>query len=260
MVTTTRAAALLWPPDDTEESVVGTDRHQLTIMNVRLGINEVARASVEAGQPVPWQALSQTMLLGFVRHGGTRYTTLPDVFVYPHSVDQDRGSLSIALEGPPALVIEVASESTYDSDLDLQRGKGWTYAHAGVREYMVLDPTGHYLQERIRAWRLEGDAYQPWLPDDRGRWQSREIGIAIAVEDAWAVIYSRDGERQLGEGEISTTLRRSREALDTTREALDTTREELGVTREQLDATRAELARKDAELADLRRRLGDAAE
>ena len=32
-----------WPPDDTEESVVGTDWHQMTIMNLRWGINEVAR-------------------------------------------------------------------------------------------------------------------------------------------------------------------------------------------------------------------------
>lgn len=253
MVTIASAAAqpyTVWPPDDTEESVVGTSRHQLTIMNVRLGINESARASVEPGQPVPWQALGQTMILGFVRPDGTRYTTLPDVFVYPHPMDLDRASLSIPLDGPPALVIEVASESTYDSDLDLQAGKGWTYAHGGVREYMVLDPTGHFLPEHIRAWRLEGDAYQPWLPDDRGRWQSREIGIAIAVEEEWAVVYTRDGERQLGEGEINVTLRQHREELGATREAL-------GTTREQLTAIRAELARKDAELSELRRQLGE---
>ena len=28
-----------WPPDDTEESILGSDRHQLTITNVRLGVN-----------------------------------------------------------------------------------------------------------------------------------------------------------------------------------------------------------------------------
>ena len=39
-----------WPPDDTEESVVGTDFHQMTIMNVRFGINEVAHTLTLAGQ------------------------------------------------------------------------------------------------------------------------------------------------------------------------------------------------------------------
>ena len=28
-----------WPPDDTEESVLGTDLHQTTIRNLALGIN-----------------------------------------------------------------------------------------------------------------------------------------------------------------------------------------------------------------------------
>jgi len=35
---------VVWPLDDTEESVVGTDLHQMTIMNLRWGINEIARA------------------------------------------------------------------------------------------------------------------------------------------------------------------------------------------------------------------------
>ena len=32
-----------WPLDDTEESVLGTDLHQTTIVNLRLGINMAAR-------------------------------------------------------------------------------------------------------------------------------------------------------------------------------------------------------------------------
>ena len=37
-----------WPPDDTEESILGTDLHQTTITNLRWGINEVARRLSEA--------------------------------------------------------------------------------------------------------------------------------------------------------------------------------------------------------------------
>src|SRR5579885_2830208 len=70
----------VWPPDDTEESVVGTDLHQTTIINLRLGINEIAHSRRQAGQPVPWHALDQTVLLGCRRRDGTAYRTQPDVF------------------------------------------------------------------------------------------------------------------------------------------------------------------------------------
>ncbi len=236
-------ARALWPPDDTEESIVGTNRHQLTIMNVRLGINEAARTVTVPDQPAPWQALSQIMITGFSRPDGTRYTVMPDVLAYRRPIALDRGSLSLALDGPPLLVIEMASESTYEWDFDLNAGKGWSYAHGGVREYMVLDPLGSYLPERIRGWRLTDGIYQPWLPEANGLWQSQEIGVAIGVEDEWASVYSSVGRRQLREGEIGETLDRIAQERDR-------------ATQERDHATE-ELARKDVELADLRRRLAD---
>jgi hypothetical protein len=66
-----------WPPDDTEESVAGTNRHQLTIRGLCMWINELAHAAAAPGQPVPWQALSQTMLTGFRRPDGSRYQRCP---------------------------------------------------------------------------------------------------------------------------------------------------------------------------------------
>jgi hypothetical protein len=153
-----------WPPDDTEESVAGTDLHQMTIINLRLGINEVAGTRTTPGQAVPWHALSQTIVTGFERPDGTRYKTLPDVFVYRQAIDQNRGSLAVGVDGPPALIVEVLSESTYDVDLDLVRGKGCSYARAGVHEYLALDPTGAFIPERGRAWRLTEGVFRPWEP------------------------------------------------------------------------------------------------
>src|SRR5690242_11383696 len=100
-----------WPPDDTEESVVGTDLHQMTITNLRWGINEIARLRTGPTGAIPWQALSQTVVTGFERPNGSRYKTLPDVFVYRHPIDQRRGSVAVGIDGPPALIIEVLSES-----------------------------------------------------------------------------------------------------------------------------------------------------
>ena len=48
-----------WPPDDTEESVVGTDLHQRTIINLRWGINEIAGTLRTPGQPAPTGILTR---------------------------------------------------------------------------------------------------------------------------------------------------------------------------------------------------------
>lgn len=135
------AAAALWPPDDTEESVLGTNIHQDTIVAVRGGINQARR---------PWRAGGQTNVAGFFRPDGSPYTTLPDVFVYRVPFDRRRATLSLALDGPPALVVEVLSLETYAADLDLKQGKGYSYRCGGVAEYLTLDPLCGYLREQGR--------------------------------------------------------------------------------------------------------------
>ncbi len=216
-----------WPPDDTEESVVGTDRHQMTIMNVRFGINELAHAAIRLGQPLPWQALSQTNLMGCRRRDGTFYTTMPDVFVYRKAIDQDRGSVSVWKDGPPSLIIEIASESTYSKDLDAQAGKAWTYEQTGIREYMVVDPTTLYLPTPVIAWHAVEGRYRKWEPDSAGLWWSEEIPVGIGVAGGAVTIYDREGQGQLHEGEVLTSIANAR----------------------------AEAAQARAEVAELRRKL-----
>jgi hypothetical protein len=220
----------------------------MTIMNVRLGINELAAAVALAGQPIPWHALSQTMIIGFQRPDGTAYTTLPDIFVYRLRIAAHRGSVAIALDGPPVLIVEIASESTYASDIDLVRGKGWTYANGGMREYLVLDPTGLFLPEHGRAWRLMEGAYQPWQPDEQGRWHSQELPVAFAVEDGSAGVLGSTGQRQLREGEISGILAQTRDVIAQQQETIA----QQGSTLVQQQEA---LRQKDAELHELRRRL-----
>jgi len=206
--TPARGATALWPPDDTEESIVGVDRHQLDIISLRMGINEEAHR-VAGGGALPWQAISQILLLGCRRPDGSAYPVYPDVFVYPRPMERTRGSYTLAKDGAPVLVVEVASESTHEADLDLARGKGWSYARAGVAEYLALDPTGVYVPEGGRGWRLVGGAYQPWRPDGRGRWVSAEIGVALGIDDGLAAVYGAAGRRHLREGEVEAARERA---------------------------------------------------
>ncbi len=187
---------------------MGTDLHQMTISNLRLGINELARSRRTRDEPLPWQALSQITLLGCVHPDGLDFTTYPDIFVYPHPISQNRGSVALVTDGPPVLIIEVLSESTYRWDLDLERGKGYSYAQAGVREYLALDPTGAFVAEGGRGWRLVDGTYRPWEQDANGRWQSEQIAVAIGLEGVLAAAYSPEGRRVLREGEIEAELAR----------------------------------------------------
>jgi hypothetical protein len=136
---------------------------------------------------------------------------LPDVLVFPHPVDRARRSYSLREDGVPVLIVEVASDSTYRADLDRQRGKGWSYWHLGVGEYLVLDPTGQFVPELGRGWRLVEGVYQPWVVNEQGRWVSEQhVGVAIGIEDGLAAVYGADGRRHLREGEVGTALQAER--------------------------------------------------
>ena len=173
----------------------------------------MAAALVQPGEAAPWQALSQTGISGLRRWDGTPYTVLPDVFVYRQPVDDRRVILALGEVGPPPLVIEILSRTTYESDLDLRYGKVHSYAQAGVLEFLVLDRTGDYLLKQGQGWRLQGGVYVPWLPEATGGWQSRELGAGVGFEGLHVVVYDQTGQRQLREGEVAQELARQRDKI-----------------------------------------------
>jgi len=209
-----------WPPHDTEESILGTDLHQTTITNLRWGINEAARLHRTPDGPVPWKAVSQLALLGCLHPDGSTYRTYPDVFIYPRPVDPNQGSFTLARDGAPILIVEVLSESTYEADIDLVLGKGYSYAQAGVREYLTLDPTGLFMPEGIRAWRLVEERYQPWQPETDGHWHSHRIDVEIGLEGAMATVYTRDRRRMHREGEVEEDVDSLRAEIERMRRLL----------------------------------------
>ena len=207
--TSPRPALALWPPDDTEESVLGTHLHQDTITNARTGINEVAVALAEEGREPPFRAGGQTLITGLRRPDGSTYPVLPDVFVYPYAFDMDLPSMSLLQHGPPSLAVEVLSHWTWRADVDMAAGKGWTYADAGIQEYLILDPAGRYLGAQGQGWRLEGSRYVPWLPDEQGRWAST-LGFGLGFEGLLLIVSLADGRPVPREGRILRSLAESR--------------------------------------------------
>ena len=114
-------------------------------------------------------AVNQEIGLHFVDAHGQAQRCDPDLIVMPFP-NTGEGSLRRRdMPCPPDCVIEVASPSTVDRDLETK--KDW-YAGMGVREYWILDPVDSDDPERFEhglllpdgpmmSWRLEQGRYQP---------------------------------------------------------------------------------------------------
>jgi len=190
-----RNPAYRWLPDDTEESILGADWHQDAISNLCNGLRDVARA-----RSWPWHVGNQLTLVAW-HPDGSIWRPKPDIMAHPNAEAQPRAEMDAATDGLPALIIEVASPSTYMSDVNVtpptkQRrdAKGFEYLAWPLPEYLVFDPTGAYLPNQVRAWRVVESRAREWRPDAAGRYRSRTLGISFRPEGFFLRIF--DAENQ----------------------------------------------------------------
>lgn len=178
--------------DDTEESVVGTSLHQgaITALYTSLVLCGPRRG-------LPWFIGNQIKIV-IPREGNKApYQPYPDILVHPTLTNASRSSLVLASDGPPVLVIEVASPATAienDTNLLEPSGKPRIYETIGVKEYLVFDPAGDILGTQIWARRAESGEYVPWESADDGRWESATLGIAFQPQGILLRVYDQDGK------------------------------------------------------------------
>jgi Uma2 family endonuclease len=182
-----------WLPDDTEEAILGTSIHQTVIVGLDNFLTYVRQIF-----GLSWFIGNQLRLI-IPRQGGGTYQPSPDIIVHSTLGPVALPSLSIAQHGPPALAIEIASPGTArEHDLNtLEPGaKPAAYAQAGIPEYLVYDPTGLVIPQRVRAWRMGTvGAYEPWEAEADGCWHSA-LGISFAPEASGVLlrVYDRTGQ------------------------------------------------------------------
>jgi hypothetical protein len=184
----------------------------------------------------------------------------PDVLVALGVPDRVRERYVIAEEGKaPDLVVEVLSPSSIENS-DLDDKKKW-YAKEGVREYVVVDPSGKFaeLGPRLqRFWLAAGDKVPAEGVDANGILRSRLIPFGLLVLDEWVRVID------LATGEVLPTpmeseqrrLQAEREA----REALARAWEADVLTtkaREQARIAEERSAGLESELAGLRKLLDE---
>ena len=97
-------------------------------------------------------------LLIYYDKGNPKAAVAPDCFVVRGVASHKRRTYKVWEEGQvPVFVLEITSLTTRSQDLGPKLG---TYAFLGVEEYWQYDPTGDYLEPRLKGHRLDGASYR----------------------------------------------------------------------------------------------------
>lgn len=225
-------------PDDTEDSIVGTQWHQEAV-----GAAAVALAYVAERRAASWSVYEEVALRGLFHRDGRPYTPRPDIYVLAAPLDPGLAEAALAEVGAPLLVVEIASESTTANDIGDKRE---AYAGAGVGEYLVFDPTGALIPGQIAAWRLGTDGrFGEWRPREEA-WESKMLEVAFVVEGPFLRVRDRDGEMmplaRRALGLYYEAREQAREAREQAREAQERARQETEARRAAEDRAGQEAA------------------
>jgi Uma2 family endonuclease len=186
-----------WLHDDLEDDVVGAEWHQSAIRALATSLKSFAEA-----RGWPWHVGDQVTLIAW-KPNGDEWRPAPDIVVYPRLGPQERQEIDIHEEGPPALIIEVASASTWTYDVSMERlrgrrrqaGKAYGYlVGLGVSEYLVFDPRGDYIPGQCRAWRRVGNVAREWRPEPDGQYHSAALGISFHPDKALLRVVDPEGQ------------------------------------------------------------------
>ena len=237
MATEQASIAARWPRDDTEEDLVGTDWHQDALCGLRTGLRDLA---ARAG--LPWHVGAQLPLAAWGTYR-TPWRPSPDIMAHPTAGAARRKEMDTRTDGLPALIIEVASESTWRKDVDRRtnQGKARAYLTLGVPEYLVFDPLAAYIGGPCRAWRVVDGRIETWDPAPDGRYESRTLGISLRPEGALLRVFDHTGLP------VPFEFEKTRLLMDQI--------DQLAAQVEQMDAQAARIAEQEAELAHLRAEL-----
>lgn len=222
-------------PDDTEESVVGTEWHQEATGDTADKLREGARR-----QAAPWGVCEQIALVGLRHRDGRPYDPRPDVMVLSRPLlAGSLSSVALAEVGAPLFIAEVASRSTVSDDVGDKRH---AYEAIGAQEYVVFDPDGALLSAPLFAWRLEHGAFIPWQPDAEGWWRSAALGLSF--RHAHPLLRMRDhvGREIPPTSALHILLEGAQTALEGAQTALEEERRQRAALDEELRHLRGERA------------------
>ena len=138
------------------------------------------------------------------------YPLAPDIAVIKGMEFKHLRSWRVGKTGPaPQVVFEIASEETWNKDLD---EKPMKYALMGVKEYFAYDPNeppiGKHASRRLFGWQLDkGRREMPVGPD--GRLWSPHLDSFLIPDMDYLRLCDRNGQLRLTEAEAEAEARRA---------------------------------------------------
>ncbi|MBP3953691.1 Uma2 family endonuclease [Gemmata sp. G18] len=162
----------------------------------------------------------------------------PDVMAIPGvGVRPRRSFFSWEENGAvPAIVFEMASEGTWQDDLDDKYDR---YEELGVKEYFLFDPEGLYLVPRVQGYRLHGSAYRRI----RQNQLTSALGFGLRAEDTMLrLIDLKTGQPIPTRAEAAETAQRQAEAAQRQAEA---EKQRADALQEEVERLRARLQQLD---------------
>jgi Uma2 family endonuclease len=183
--------------------------------------------------------VSGNICLYYQKDNPYRYVA-PDVLVVKGIEKRRRRIYKVWEEGKaPDVVMEVTSKQTEDEDVFFKRNLYERVLKAP--EYFTFDPTGDYLDPVLQGYRLVRGKYAR-IKETRGRLQSNELGLALAVEEGWLYFYDLlTGEKLLTPAEAYEAYRQAEADLEREVEARQQAEAALQQAEAEIQRLRAEL-------------------
>jgi Uma2 family endonuclease len=135
-------------PSSDGEPLAETSIHIDAIINAVVALRQYL-----AGQ----QAIVLTNQFLYYAEGFPKLRVAPDIMVVFNVPPGPRDNYKTWEEGQtPAVIFEITSEGTREQDETFKKA---LYEQMEVPEYWQFDPKGEWISEKLRGYRLQGDAY-----------------------------------------------------------------------------------------------------
>ena len=227
-------------PDTDGKPMAASDDHRRVLMRIL----RVLEAFFSANPDV---YVSGDLLMYYVQ-GDPRKAVAPDVLVSFGIGQKSRRTYLVWQEGkPPDFVMELASKSTYESDLG---EKMQIYAALGIADYFLCDIEGLYLPTPLMGFTLIEGVYEPIEAATDGSLHSAALGLDFHMRPGDLRLYDAQTRQWLLTPEEAADARAEQEAI--ARRQADARAEQEAIARRQAD-TRVEAA--EMEVAELRAEL-----
>lgn len=163
-------------------------------------------------------------LLLYYEQGNNKKFLVPDLFVVKGIEQKNRRIYKLWTPGiAPCVAIETTSRKTKSKDT---RVKPKLFAHIGISEYFLIDPTSDYLDPPLQGYRMTSEGYRQLVDDGQGL-ISEQLQLRLVEEEGVLQFYRLDNgqrlltaeeEKELLEQSMTTTRLERDSALERVRE------------------------------------------